>query len=128
MSLKINVVQVIPGYYEIALDGRLDTETYAVLEKGAQDLLSSQARGIRLNMAQLSYISSMGLRVILKITKELKQRKGVFQLVNMQPQIQKVMEIAAALPKEAVFSSIKEADAYFDAMQKKALGQSNSPE
>ena len=126
--MKIDTVQVLPGYYEIALDGRLDTETYAALEKGAQDLLASQARGIRLNMAKLSYISSMGLRVILKITKELKQRHGVFQLVNMQPQIQKVMEIAAALPKEAVFSSIKEADAYFDAMQKKALGQPESAE
>jgi len=128
MSLKIDVVQVLPGYYEFALDGRLDTETYPALEKSAQELLDKQARGIRLNMAKLNYISSMGLRVILKITKELKQRKGVFQLVNMQPQIQKVMEIAAALPKEAVFSSIQEADAYFDAMQKKALGQSNSPE
>ena len=128
MSLKIDVVQVLPGYYEFALDGRLDTETYPALEKSAQELLDKQARGIRLNMAKLNYISSMGLRVILKITKELKQRKGVFQLVNMQPQIQKVMEIAAALPKEAVFSSIQEADAYFDAMQKKALGQSNTPE
>jgi anti-anti-sigma factor len=128
MSLKIDVVQVLPGYYEFALEGRLDTETYPALEKSAQELLDKQARGIRLNMAKLNYISSMGLRVILKITKELKQRKGVFQLVNMQPQIQKVMEIAAALPKEAVFSSIQEADAYFDAMQKKALGQSNSPE
>jgi anti-anti-sigma factor len=123
MSLKIGIVEKMPGYHEIALEGRLDTETYAELEKAAAGLLAGQARGIRLDMTKLAYISSMGLRVVMKIMKDLKARKGAFQLTNLQPQIKKVFDIAAAMPPQTVFSSVEEADAYFDAMQKKALGQ-----
>jgi hypothetical protein len=32
-----------------------------------------------------------------------------------------VFDIAAALPTEAVFASVEEADAYLDTMQKRAL-------
>jgi hypothetical protein len=49
----------------------------------------------------------------------------MFLMVNLQPQIKKVFDIAQALPGEAVFSSVEEADEYFDAMQKKALEEGN---
>ena len=123
MPLTTSVTEKMPGYYEIALAGRLDTETHAQLEKVAQDLLAKQPKGIRLDMAKLSYISSMGLRVVLKIAKDIKARKGVFALLNLQPQIKKVFDIAATLPSESIFASVAEADAYFDEMQRRALGQ-----
>jgi hypothetical protein len=47
----------------------------------------------------------------------------MFLMANLQPQIKKVIEIAQALPSESIFASIEEADAYFDAMQKKVLDQ-----
>lgn len=121
MSLKIDVTQKMPGYYELALDGRLDTETHGKLESSIKQLPSATARGIRLNLAKLTYISSMGLRVVMKVMKEMKDKKGVFQMVHIQPQIQKVFDIAAALPTESVFESVEEADAYLDMMQKRAL-------
>lgn len=121
MSLKIAVSQKAPGYHELALDGRLDTETHAQLDAALKKLPVSGARGVRLNMTNLSYISSMGLRVVMKLMKDLREQKGIFQMVNLQPQIKKVFDIAAALPTEAVFASVAEADAYLDAMQKKVL-------
>jgi hypothetical protein len=53
--------------------------------------------------------------------KDLRAQKGVIQTVNVQPQIQKVFDIAAALPAEAIFKSVAEADAYLDMMQKRVL-------
>ena len=123
MPLTTSVTEKMPGYHEIALAGRLDTETHSQLEKVAQDLLAKQPKGIRLDMAKLSYISSMGLRVVLKIAKDIKARKGVFALLNLQPQIKKIFDIAATLPSESIFASVAEADAYFDEMQRRALGQ-----
>jgi len=38
----------------------------------------------------------------------------------MQPGVAKIFEIAAALPSSQVFASEKEADAYFEAMARKA--------
>ena len=121
MSLKITVTQKMPGYHELALDGRLDTETHAQLQAALDKLPVAAARGVRLDLAKLSYISSMGLRVVMKLMKDLKTHNGVFQAVRVQPQIQKVFDIAAALPPETVFKSVEEADAYLDLMQKRVL-------
>src|SRR5262249_60423218 len=122
MSLKIAVSQKAPGYHELAVDGRLDTETHGQLDAALKKLPVTGARGVRLNLAHLSYISSMGLRVVMKLMKELRDQKAVFQMVNLQPQIKKVFDIAAALPAESVFASVPEADAYLDTMQKRVLG------
>jgi anti-anti-sigma factor len=128
MGLTTRVAEKLPGYYEIALTGRLDTETHAELEKVGKGLLAKSARGLRLDMAGLSYISSMGLRVVLQLAKVLREKKGAFQVTNMQPQIKKVFDIAATLPTETIFASVAEADAYFDAMQKKAMGKGDDLE
>ncbi len=121
MSLKITTSQKTTGYHELALDGRLDTETHAQLEAALKNLPVTGARGVRLDLTNLAYISSMGLRVVMKLMKDLRAQKAVFQMVNVQPQIKKVFEIAAALPAESVFASVAEADAYLDTMQKKVL-------
>lgn len=128
MALTTSVVEKLPGYFEINLSGRLDTETHAELEKVAKGLFAKNARGLRLDMARLAYISSMGLRVVLQLAKVLREKKGAFQITNMQPQIKKVFDIAATLPSESIFASVAEADAYFDAMQKKALGKADDLE
>src|SRR5262245_15582560 len=121
MPLTTSVTEKLPGYHEIALKGRLDTETHAQPEQVAKGLLAKPCRGLGLDMTGLNYISSMGLRVVLQLAKAMRENKGVFQVVNMQPQIKKVFDIAATLPTESIFASVAEADAYFDAMQKKAL-------
>ena len=42
---------------------------------------------------------------------------------NMQPQIEKVFDIANALPAQSIFTSTEEADNYLDSMQKRVLGE-----
>ena len=91
------------------------------LEAALKALPVTDARGIRLDLTNLAYISSMGMRVVMKLMKDLRAQKAVFQMVNLQPQIKKVFEIAAALPKEEVFKNVEEADAYLDLMQKRVL-------
>jgi anti-anti-sigma regulatory factor len=63
----------------------------------------------------------MGLRVMLKTKKTMELNGGQVIITQPQPQIAKVFEIARALPNTAVFASIKEADAYLDAMQKQEI-------
>jgi anti-anti-sigma factor len=123
MPLTIATKEPKPGLIEIGLGGRLDTETYPQLEKKLAELLAQPVRAVRFDLALLEYISSMGIRTLFKAFKTLKGMKAMFLVVNPQPQIKKVLEIAQALPPQAVFESVEEADAYYDAMQKKALGQ-----
>ncbi|MEN6623110.1 MAG: STAS domain-containing protein, partial [Smithella sp.] len=62
---------------------------------------------------------SMGLRIILKARKVIEGNGGVVHIINMQPQIKKVFEIVNMLHGMTLFASTREADQYFDAMQKK---------
>ena len=123
MSLQIDLTEKKPGLVEVALDGRLDTETSEQLEARLNDLLKTEPRAVRFNMESLAYVSSMGIRVLFKTFKTLRQKKAMFLMSNLQPQIQKVFDIAEALPPESIFATVKEADEYFDAMQRKVLEQ-----
>ena len=121
MNLHVDIREKDAGYYQVTLNGRLDTETYAFCEETLKSILSPDTRVLIFDMADLSYISSMGLRVVLKVRKAIEMNGGKVLTVRMQPQIKKIFEISAALPKVQMFSSIEAVDAYFDAMQKKVL-------
>lgn len=73
MGLKIEKENA--GITTLALDGRLDTVTAPELEKEISALLGSIDELI-LDMEKLEYVSSAGLRVILKTQKALEGKKG----------------------------------------------------
>ena len=125
MPLTIDVSQKKPGLFEVVLDGRLDTDTSPSLEKKMDEVLAGSPRAVRFVMADVNYLSSMGIRVLFKTFKALRQKKAMFLMADLQPQVKKVLDIAQALPPESVFASVEEADEYFDAMQKKVLEQGN---
>lgn len=118
--LEITVENQPQGRVRVALVGRLDTQTYAQCEARLQPLLIPATRVLVLDMAGLDYISSMGLRVLMKTTRAMGAHGGKCILTRLQPPIRKVIEIANALPKESVFASIEEADRYLDVMQQRA--------
>ena len=123
MSLRITSKERNSGSFDIALDGRLDSATYKQLEEILDPLLNGMAHSIQYDLANLTYMSSMGLRVFLKTAKSLKAAGGKMAVTNMQPQIRKVFEIANALGPHALFESVEEADRYLDIMQKRELAK-----
>jgi len=121
MPLTAQMKEREPGVFVFTPSGSLDTNTYQILEARVDDVLRHSPRTVVFDMAGLDYISSMGLRVILKTEKNLKQKGGKVVLTNLQPQIEKVFEIVNALPSFTIFKDTNEMDAYLDKMQKKAL-------
>ncbi len=121
MSLIINIENKVPGYYVVSLHGRLDGTTSADCEAKINSILIPKTKTIVFDMSNLDYISSMGLRIVVKTRKFIEGNGGGVQMINMQPQIKKVLEIANLLRGVTLFNSVKEADDYFDAMQKKVL-------
>lgn len=75
----------------LALTGRLDTVTAPELEKALTELLP-RADSLVLDMGSLEYISSAGLRVILKAYKAL-AAKGGLQLTGVQEAVREVFDI-----------------------------------
>src|SRR6476469_584560 len=82
----------------VRLSGSLDTATAPELESQLAELLTAPVKEMVIDLAQLSFISSAGLRVIANARKQLRERGGFASLVNLQPQIQEVFDIIASLP------------------------------
>ena len=121
MSLKIQVQESRPMHFVISLEGRLDTQTHQQLQATLEMVFETPVRGIQLDLHALDYISSMGLRAIMMAAKKSKAQGTAFVLLRPQPPVRAVLDIANALPRQAIFASIEEADRYFDAIQKAEL-------
>ena len=121
MSLHVLVSSRKTGVYAVKPQGRLDSDTYPILEEKIDSLLASATRVLILDMSDLDYISSAGVRVVFKAKKSLSASGGQLMLANLKPQIRKVFEIINALPSMSIFKNIEEADAYLDAMQRKEI-------
>ena len=120
MTLKIDISDRDASTKLVALDGKLDTTTSPQLDDAIAPVIASGATVLVLDLADLSYISSAGLRSVFKARKAMESRKGSLLLVNVQPQVQKVFDIVKALPSQSVFKSVAELDQYLDYMQRKA--------
>jgi len=110
-----------PNAAKIVLDGSLDAATSGDLEKQIDTLLAGPVRLLAFDLAGLKFISSAGIRVLMKARQGLSDRGGSCALTNLQPQVEKVFEIVKALPGVSLFRNEKEMDAYLAAMQKKVL-------
>lgn len=85
------------GVRVIAIKGRLDSANAGDLERGLQDLYGQPGEKAVVNLAQLDYISSAGLRVVLMLAKRAKQSAGRLVLCSLVPQVREVFEISGFL-------------------------------
>ena len=89
MSLKIEKKNT--ETKTLVLIGRLDTVTAPELEAEISTILPT-AESLVLDMEKLEYISSAGLRVILKTQKALTQKAGL-KLINVSDNVREVFDI-----------------------------------
>ena len=73
-----------------AIGGRVDTVTAPELEAG---LKFGDAATVVLDLADVPYMSSAGLRVLLSAHKTMAGRGGEFQIAHLQPSVKEVLDI-----------------------------------
>jgi anti-sigma B factor antagonist len=76
------------------LSGRLDSNTSQGFEKKIFQAIDDGSKSMIIDFKNLDYISSAGLRVILKATKALRREDGKMMLCDMQDYVKEVFEIA----------------------------------
>ena len=126
MPLLVSTVQKAKDAYVVAPSGQIDGNTHSVLENELDTILAHNPSLIALDLAEVDYLSSAGIRIILKTKKALAAHNGKLVFMHLQPQIRKVFEIIEALPSMRVFKNIQEMDEYLDRMQKKITGEISS--
>ena len=107
----------------VALAGALNTDTAPDFEQRLLAVLAGGQELTVLDMKDLDYISSAGLRVIFKAAKQAKAAGQRVAAANRKPHIDKVFEILKALPDMTVFANDAELDDYLTAMQERARGE-----
>ena len=73
---------------------RVDTNNSPEVEKVVFENIGDGEGKMVIDFSQVDYISSAGLRVILKATKALKREEGKMMLCDMQDYVKEVFEIA----------------------------------
>ena len=107
----------------VSLVGALNSDTAPAFEQRLQTAVDKGYSLTVLDMKELDYISSAGLRVIFKAAKQAKGAGNRLAAANRKPHIDKVFEILKALPDMAIFANDEELDDYLESMQNKVKGE-----
>lgn len=90
--MEIETIKNEDGNTTVKLTGRLDTMTSSKLEEKLDDILGNTV-SLTFDFADLEYISSAGLRIILTAQKMLTKKGGSVQVINCQPDVKEVFSI-----------------------------------
>jgi anti-anti-sigma factor len=95
MGLDVQILRREEGSFVVILNGSLDNRTCDSCKRKLEPILNSMTKSLHFDMYMLSYMDSVGLRVVLNVKKAIEDEGGQFQMLNMQPQIMTFMDIAA---------------------------------
>lgn len=101
-----------PDALVVAVDGRIDYMNADEFKAALLQHLGNGAAGgeqVVLDLSQLEYISSAGLRVLIIAAREARARKGKMVVVSLQPVVREIFEISKFTLVFQVFESVQDA-------------------
>jgi anti-sigma B factor antagonist len=100
--------QRIEGVVVLSVKGRLDSNTSDKFEERLLNMVLEGETRFILDFEDLDYISSAGLRVLLKATKELKKKSGRLCLCSIRDYIREVFDMSGFSSFLPIHSNIVE--------------------
>lgn len=91
------------------LKGQLDAHTFPVLQRQLEALVDGPEPRVVLDCAELEYISSAGLGVLKKMTREFRNKKGDIRLAQLPPKIDNVVTLLGFSQVLKTFKGLDEA-------------------
>ena len=83
------------GICRLIAKGRIDANSADILLFNLENALKEGHKAIILNMLQVEYLSSMGIRVILKIYKQAAEAGGTFNIEHPSEVVKNVLGMTA---------------------------------
>ena len=93
----------------LALSGKLDATSAKTFEDKILSLINSGVQRLVVDLSQLEYVSSSGLRVFLVAAKRLQPTDGKFALCGMQDHIRQLFDLAGLSSILSIYGSRAEA-------------------
>ena len=97
----------------MSVKGRVDSSTAPELESALTNLLDSNRNKIVLNLKAVEYLSSAGLRALVKALKDAQRSGGDLRLASISEPIEVILRTVGMLQMFKLFSTSEEAAAGF---------------
>ena len=95
MDLNVNECKHDPEINIISMSGRLDVETSERISPEVLLSIEQCSAGVILDMADVVFVSSAGLRVLLNTYKKAIAADKKIAMIQPQPQVYKIFKVAA---------------------------------
>lgn len=106
--MELNVTNVEKGIL-VSVTGRMDAVSSPEFEKELGKLIDENNVNFVVNLKELNYISSSGLRTVLITAKKLKGKNGRILLASLQTVVKEIFEISGFSAIIPIYESVEEA-------------------
>jgi anti-anti-sigma factor len=94
---------------QITLAGRLDIQGTAAVENSFTYYSATEKAAVLVDMSQVDFISSTGMRMLVSNAKALARRGGKMVVLNPQPLIQEALQTAGIDALTPIYNDFEEA-------------------
>ena len=92
------VTQQLGDALEVKVKGRLDNYWTEHLQRNLEEVIRGGAHGIRLNLSEISYLSSAGVGLLVKFHTQLKGIGGSFVITSPSDRVKQVLDLCRLSP------------------------------
>lgn len=93
----------------VAVSGRVDSATAPDLENALKKLVDAEKTQIVLDLLEVEYMSSAGLRAMVSTLKSVKRVNGDLRIANPSPRVEEVLRLAGLTSIFSIYRSREEA-------------------
>lgn len=107
--MEYNFLNHEPGKAILAIKGRIDAVSYLVFEEAVLTYFDDTNKKLLIDFSQIEYISSAGLRTLLRTVKKIKLNNGYFALFGVNDLNFEVLRVSGFLSMFEIFKTKDEA-------------------
>ena len=87
------------GSWSVVVRGEIDMQTASQLERALDDVIAADARLVTIDLEQVDFLDSSGLRVILGASNTLSEQDGRLVLEGASAAVERVLELTGVIER-----------------------------
>lgn len=92
--MELKIISESDAYTLVALSGRLDIDGVTSVEMSFASAVAGKGKSAIIDMTEVSFIASLGMRMLLSGAKALRSAGAKMVIYNPQPVVQEALEMA----------------------------------